>query len=126
MLVTWNHPRKVLEVRCELLNLNDVVRLDIIPAPDEFVEGLLVALLHRQHLWMLFGVVHLSQFLQCNLFPHYFFHSFVSANYRVIPIFIHFASQLIQKLAIGDPAIAAIRIDQKVGLFFIKKDFSTL
>lgn len=63
MFVTGNHAGKVLEIGCEFLKLDLVIRFNVVPAPDELRKGLFFAFLPRQHLRMPLGVVHFAQLL---------------------------------------------------------------
>ena len=40
MLVSGDHARKILEICGEFLQLNEVVRFDVVPTPDKLSKGL--------------------------------------------------------------------------------------
>lgn len=63
MLVARDHAGEVFEVGRELLQLHHVVGLDVVPTPDELVEGLLLCLLIGYHLGVSLCVEHLPQLL---------------------------------------------------------------
>ena len=45
MFVSGNHAGKVLEIGCEFLKLDLVIRFNVVPAPDELRKGLFFAFL---------------------------------------------------------------------------------
>lgn len=50
-----------LEICCKLFNFHNIVRLNVIPAPDELVETVFLAFLLSQYFWVLFCIVYFAQ-----------------------------------------------------------------
>lgn len=80
VLISGNHARKILKVSCKLLQLDEVVRLYVVPTPYKLIESLLLCLLACYDLWMSLSVEHLSQLLQCIFVARYFSDASICIN----------------------------------------------
>ncbi len=88
MVVPRNHAGQVLEVCCELLQLNHIVRLYVVPTPYELVEGLLFRFFVGQHLRVSLCVIDLTHLLQGYLLTCYLVHPLVGVDDRFITILV--------------------------------------
>ena len=102
MVVARDHARQVLEVRRELLELDHVVWLNVVPAPHELVEGLLLTLLASQHLRMPLRIVRLAHLLQRHLAPRDLLHPLVSVQDRFVAVLVEFPTEVVQQQSVGD------------------------
>ena len=102
MVVARDHARQVLEVRRELLELDHVVWLNVVPAPHELIEGLLLTLLASQHLGMPLRIVRLAHLLQCYLAARDLLHPLVGVQDRFVAVLVEFAPEVVQQQPVGD------------------------
>ena len=114
VLVSGNHARKILEICSELLQLHTVVRFNVVPTPHKLVKGLLLVFAICQYFRMLLGIKGLTKLLESHLRSSSddLSHSLVSFNYRFVSIFIHFSSEIIQKLSIVDLSSCIISFEK--------------
>lgn len=81
VVVAGDHAGEVLEVGGELLQFDSIVGLDVVPAPYELIECLLLGLLCSKHFGMALCIVDLAHFLQSDLLPRCLLHSLVGIDY---------------------------------------------
>lgn len=102
MIVARDHARQVLEVRSELLELDHVIWLYVVPTPYELVEGLLLALLASQHLRMPLRIIDLAHLLEHHLVSGDLLHSFVGVQDGFVTVFVEFPPEVVQQQSVGN------------------------
>jgi hypothetical protein len=126
VLVARDHARKVFKVSRELFELDAVVRLDVVPTPDELSESLLFGLAVRQHLRMPLGVENPPQLFQSGLPSNDLSSSLIGLQNRLVPVFVHLSPEIVQKLPVVDQPLAVIGLNEVANLDIAKEDLAAL
>ena len=64
--------KKYFEVGRKLCDLYHIVRFDVVPAPDELIEGVFFTLSLGQNFWVFLGIIYLSELFQSYPISNYF------------------------------------------------------
>lgn len=95
MLIPRDHGREVLEIGCELLQFDHIIRLYVIPTPYELVKSLFFRFFICYNFWMTLGIINLANLLKSDGITNYLAYPFISINDRFISIFVGLASEVI-------------------------------
>lgn len=126
MVIPRDHCRQVFEVSCKFLQFDQVVWLDVVPTPNEFVECFFFWFLQGHHFRMFFSIINLSQGLYSNLRPCYLFDSLIGFNNGFVSILIKISSYLVQEISIRDELLLLIGFNKESEFIFRQEDLSTL
>lgn len=126
MVISRYHARKILKIGRKLLELDAVIRLDVVPTPHELIKCLFLALPVCQHLRMPPRIVDLAQLLKSDLLAGYLLHPLVCIDDRFITIFVQFSTKVVQEQFIRNLPLTSVCLDQIGKLLLIEEDLSTL
>lgn len=119
MLVPGNDGRQILEIGSKFLKCDLIARLNVIPAPYEFVEYLLLLFLVSNHLRVSGSVIDFTQLLQGDFRADYLPDSVISIFDRLHSVGGHFAPQIGHKLAVGNIAITGFEVVAYISYLFL-------
>lgn len=126
MVIPRYHARKILKIGRKLLELDVVIRLDVVPTPHELIKCLLFALPACQNLGMAPRIVDLAQLLESDLLADHLLHSLVCIDDRFITIFVQFPAKVVQEQPVGNLPLTAVCLDQIGKFLLIEEDLSAL